>query len=188
MTSFTLIFLAFSLASDAFAVAIATGISEKKITLKNALKMSFWFWFFQAFMPIIWFFLAELFSEQISSYDHWIAFILLTCIGINLILSGWKASDTKQIESKNTFGWKTLFLLSLATSIDALAVWISLTASVSSIWTPALFIGVITFLLSFLGIEFGKKWGERIGNRAEIVGGCILIIIACNILREHMLL
>lgn len=187
MNLITILLLAISLAADAFAVSVATGISEKKVSFKNAIKMSFGFWFFQALMPIIWFFLAGFFSEIIRDYDHWIAFILLTYIGGNMASSGWKGSDMNIQSSKNTFGWKSVFILSVATSIDALAVGVSLTASISNIWIPALFIGVITFFLSFLGIEFGKKWGTKIGNRAEIIGGCILILIGCNILREHLI-
>lgn len=182
----TLFFLALSLSADAFAVALGAGISQKSIKMMQALKMAFSFWFFQALMPIIGFFLASIFSKYITSYDHWIAFILLGYIGWNMIYEWWKWED-EVITEKNIFGLKSLITLGIATSIDALAVGVSLTASTKDIFFPALMIGVITFFISYLGVEFGKKWGKHVGSRSEIIGGLILIGIGTKILIEHLI-
>ncbi len=187
MSFITLLFLALSLSADAFAVAVATGISQKSIKISEAIKMAFSFWFFQALMPIIGFFLASIFSEYITSYDHWIAFFLLWYIGWNMIYEWWKWND-ETIEEKNVFGLKSLITLGIATSIDALAVGVSLTASTQDILFPALMIGLVTFLFSYLGVEFGKKWGNHVGSRSEIIGGLILIGIGTKILIEHLII
>lgn len=184
MNILTLLLLSTSLAADAFAVSVATGISEKKISLKNALKMSFSFGFFQAMMPILGFFLAGIFFVYIQNFTHWIAFFLLVYIGGNMIREGLN-TDASEEKNKNTFSLRSILLLSIATSIDALAVGVSLRATTPDIWSPAIMIGMVTFFLSFLGIEFGKKWGTKIGKRAEIIGGSILILIGFKMLLDH---
>ncbi len=185
MSSITILFIALSLAADAFAVSVVAGISEKKIHIQNALKMAWIFGFFQAIMPVIGFTFASFFSSSIEHYDHWIAFILLSYIGANMSYEWWKWWGEEKI-IENRFGYKSLIMLGIATSIDALAVGISLTATTDSIVIPAIIIGIVTFLLSFLGIEFWKKWWEKIGKYAEIIGGFILVTIGIKILIEHI--
>lgn len=186
MSFITVLLLALSLSADAFAVAVGTGISNKKITTKEATSMAFSFGFFQALMPIIWFYLASLFASIITSYDHWIAFLLLGGIGINMIIEGWNWEDEELGEKKNVFALKSLITLGVATSIDALAVGVSLTAATDNIWYPALMIGMITFVTSYIGLGFGKKFWHHIGSRSEIIGGLILVGIGINILIEHI--
>lgn len=185
MSFITVLLLAISLSADAFAVAVGTGISQKNIRIKQALLMAFSFWFFQALMPIIWFYLASLFASLITDYDHWIAFVLLGYIGVNMIYEGWKWGGNEE-EKKDVFSLKSLIILGVATSIDALAVGISLTASTENIFYPALVIGIITFVASYIGLGFGKKFWHHIGSRSEIIGGLILIGIGTNILIEHI--
>ncbi|MFZ4461714.1 MAG: manganese efflux pump MntP family protein [Patescibacteria group bacterium] len=177
--------LALSLAADAFAVAVGTGISQKKIQLKQALLMAGTFGFFQALMPVIGFVLASFFAKYITAYDHWIAFILLGYIGGNMIYAGWKGEE-EDLPTKNVFTLKSLITLGIATSIDALAVGVSLTASTQDIWTPAITIGIVTFICSFIGVEFGKRFSAHIGSRAEIIGGCVLVSIGIKILCDHL--
>jgi putative Mn2+ efflux pump MntP len=178
--------LSVSLAADAFAVAVGAGISQKKILLKQALAMALCFGIFQAAMPIIGYTLASLFSDIIVNYDHWIAFILLGYIGWNMIYEWWKWDDEEK-DAKNIFGLRSLCILWLATSIDALAVGVSLTATEKSIWPSAIMIGIVTFVLSFIGVEFGKRFGMHIGKKAEIIWWIILMGIGSNILYEHIM-
>ncbi len=185
MNFFEISLLALSLSADAFAVAVGTGVTRQRILLWQALAMAVCFWFFQAFMPIIGFSLASAFSTLIQSYDHWIAFLLLGYLGINMSYAGWKWDDDTE-DKRDVFSFWTLITLAVATSIDALAVGVSLVATEKSIIFPACIIGLITFILSFVGVEFGKKFGSHIGSRAEIVGGLILIGIGTKILIEHL--
>lgn len=185
MNFFQLILLSFSLSADAFAVAVGTGVSRKTILFRQALLMALCFGMFQAIMPIIGYSLASLFSQIITAYDHWIAFLLLGYLGGNMMYAGWKCSDDEE-EKRDIFSLGSLITLGIATSIDALAVGVSLVATEKSIFFPAFIIGIITFVLSFIGVAFGKKFGKHIGSRAEILGGCILIGIGTKILIEHL--
>lgn len=186
MSLLTIFLLALSLSADAFAVAIATGISQQPVRTKQALSMAFSFGFFQAIMPIMGFLLASLFAKQIMSYDHWIAFILLAYIGGNMIYAGWQWAD-KGIITKDVFLFRSLVTLGIATSIDALAVGVSLTGNTTDIYLPALIIGVMTFIISYIGLEFGKRWGFYIGSRSEMIWGLILIGIGTHIFIEHLI-
>ncbi len=185
MNFLQLILLSFSLSADAFAVAVGTGVSRKHILLRQALAMALCFGVFQAIMPIFGYTLASIFATVISAYDHWIAFLLLGYLGGNMIYAGWKCDDDEE-ETREVFSFWTLITLGIATSIDALAVGVSLVATEKSILFPAIIIGIITFLCSFIGVEFGKKFGKHIGSRAEILGGIILIGIGIKILVEHL--
>ncbi len=187
MSFVTILLLALSLSADAFAVAIGTGITQDKVHKKQAISMAMTFGVFQAMMPIIGFYLASLFSSVMNSYDHWIAFILLGYIGSNMIYDGWKRWDKDNI-GKNIFSIRSLLILGIATSIDALAVWISLTASTSDILFPASIIGIVTFIMTYLGVNFGKKFAKHMGSRAEIIGWLILIGIGIKILIEHLMI
>ena len=186
MWFFTIILLALSLSADAFAVSLTAGVSEKQINSKQAIKMALSFWIFQAIMPIFWFLLASLFSSELLSYNYWIAFILLSYIWINMIKEGfvwWDESNKKW----NIFALKSLITLWIATSIDALAVWVSLTATTQNIYIPALFIWIITFIVSYIWVEFWKKFSNTIWSKSEILGWLILIWIWINILINHFM-
>ena len=186
MSFVTLFLLSLSLSADAFAVAVGTGISQEKIQKKQAIFMAITFWGFQALMPIIGFYLASLFAHSIGNFDHWIAFILLGYIGGNMIREWLKNWDKDNI-GKNIFSIRSLLVLGIATSIDALAVWISLIASTDSIFFPAILIGIVTFFMTYLGVNFGKKFAKHMWSRAEIIGWLVLIGIGTKILIEHLM-
>lgn len=168
MFNYQTLLVAIGLAADAFAVSVATGISEKRVPLKHALTMSLSFGIFQAGMPVAGYLLASVFHDIISAYAHWIAFVLLAFIGGKMIYEGFDSGEEER--EKNIFSFGSILMLSLATSLDALAVGISYAALGESITAPAIAIGIVTFVLSFLGIEFGKRFGAAIGSKAEIVG------------------
>jgi len=177
------ILIALGLAMDSFSVSITRGfINTKTRLLIEALKTGFFFGLFQAVMPIIGWLAGLSIIDFISGFDHWIAFGLLTFIGLRMIYES-ISKESKQVVYSSSL--KVLLILSIATSIDALAVGLSLSFLETSIVTPAIIIGVITFSLSFLGVFIGEKFGsyfEKIG----VLGGVILIIIAIRILVEHL--
>lgn len=143
-----------------------------------------WFGGFQALMPLIGFFLGTLFSAAIEVFDHWIAFGLLALIGINMLR---EAFSKEEDESNGDFGFKTMFVMAIATSIDALAVGVSMAlAGNVNIWIAITLIGVITFLTSALGVKIGNIFGDRFEKKAEIAGGVILILLGFKILLEHL--
>ena len=176
------ILIALGLAMDSFSVSITKGFTTKTRISIEALKTGFFFGLFQALMPIIGWLVGLSIMDLISGFDHWIAFGLLTFIGVRMIYES-ITKESKQIVSSNSF--KVLIMLSIATSIDALAVGLSLSFLGTSIFTPALIIGIITFSLSFLGVYLGKNFGnyfEKIG----VLGGIILIVIGLRIFIEHL--
>ena len=185
MNIVSIIFIAFGLAMDAFAVSVFSGITIKNLKIKNAFKIALFFGLFQAFMPIIGWLSGVSLKNYISGIDHWIAFTILFVIGIKMIYESFKIKpDDKKI---NPLAVYTLLILSVATSIDALAVGISFAFLKIAIITPVIVIGVITFLLSFIGVLIGDKGGHFFENRIEIAGGIILIGIGTKILLEHLL-
>jgi putative Mn2+ efflux pump MntP len=173
--------LSLSLAMDAFAVSISAGISGKRSNLKESVRIAFFFGLFQAVMPLIGFYLARSFYDIICSVDHWIAFFLLAFIGGKMILEAIKKGDTCEVFPER-ISTKRLLVLAVATSIDALAAGVSLSILCTDIFIPVTSIGIITFLLSFLGVYFGKKLGCKFGSRAEIIGGIVLILIGLKVL------
>ena len=184
-----LFLLAVGLSMDAFAVSICKGLAMKKATLKAEATCGLWFGGFQMLMPIIGFFLGSLFAEAIEAFDHWVAFGLLVIIGINMLKEALEKEDESDDnpEKDADLSVRTMFLMAVATSIDALAVGISL-AMVGSvnIWLAAAFIGICTFLLSALGVKIGNVFGSRFESKAEIAGGIILIALGVKILLEHL--
>ena len=184
-----LFLLAVGLSMDAFAVSICKGLAMKKATLKAEATCGLWFGGFQMLMPIIGFFLGSLFAEAIETFDHWVAFGLLVIIGINMLKEALEKEDESDDnpEKDADLSVKTMFLMAVATSIDALAVGISL-AMVGSvnIWLAAAFIGICTFLLSALGVKIGNVFGSRYEKKAEFTGGVILILLGVKILLEHL--
>lgn len=178
-----LFIIAVGLSMDAFAVSICKGLALKKVTLKNAFIVGIWFGGFQAGMPLIGYFLGTQFTDKIESVDHWIAFILLAIIGINMIR---EALSKDEEESTADLSVKTMFIMAVATSIDALAVGVTCAFFSVNIWATVGFIGAITFILSALGVKIGNIFGSIYKSKAEFAGGLILIIMGLKILLEHL--
>ena len=186
MKFINIIAIAVALAMDAFAVSIATGINLKKVSFRQMFRLSWHFGLFQAMMPVIGWRAGASIRNYIERYDHWIAFGLLSFVGIHMIKGAFEHDDHKGPPKDQTRGW-TLVLLSVATSIDALAVGFSISLLSVSIWTPALIIGIVAGMFSIAGLLMGERIGsaKRLSLYAEIVGGVVLIIIGLNILHEH---
>ena len=185
MTFIELLLIAIGLSMDSFSVSICKGLTTKKFSWRMALVCGLWFGLFQALMPIIGYFLGVQFQEMIEAYDHWIAFGLLFLIGANMIR---EAIWGKKEEGKDngSLGFKTMLLLAIATSIDALAVGVSFACIQVKIWSSVIIIGITTFLFSVLGVKIGNVFGSKYEKSAEIVGGIILILIGLKILLEHL--
>ena len=183
MNFLTLLSLAIALSMDAFSVSICKGLTTKKFSIKTAISCGLWFGFFQALMPVIGYFLGIQFESLITSIDHWIAFGLLFLIGANMIREAFGDEDDKN-SSKNDI--KTMFLLAIATSIDALAIGVTFAFLQVNIWTAILIIGVTTFIFSFVGVAIGNFFGSKYSKPASIIGGVILILIGTKILLEHL--
>lgn len=183
MNLYEIILISIGLAMDAFAVSICKGLSMKKINWKSTLIIAIYFGLFQAIMPVFGYLLGSSFSVIVQKLDHWIAFILLAIIGGNMI----KESKDDETEKRNDkVDFKTMILLAIATSIDALAVGITFAFFKVNIVVSITIIGIITFILSFIGVIIGNKFGDKFQNKAEFIGGMILIIIGLKILLEHL--
>ena len=181
-----LFFLAVGLSMDAFAVSVCKGLGMKKATLKASATCGIWFGGFQALMPLIGFFLGTMFADAIVAVDHWIAFGLLVLIGVNMLKEAFsKECDCE--EQNADMSVKTMFVMAVATSIDALAVGISLAmAGNVNIFLAVTLIGVITFILSAVGVKIGNIFGSRFEKPAQIAGGVILVLLGAKILLEHL--
>ena len=183
MTILELFILAVGLSMDAFAVAVCKGLAIGRIRWKHVLIVGLWFGGFQALMPLIGYLLGSSFAEYIAAVDHWIAMILLTLIGANMI----RESQDRDPEHVNpSLGVKTMFIMAVATSIDALAVGVTFAFLEVRILPAVSFIGVITFLLSALGVKIGSIFGTKYKSKAELLGGIILILLGIKILLEHL--
>ena len=185
MGFFELFLLAVGLSMDAFAVSICKGLSMTKATIKEGAVCGAWFGGFQALMPLIGFFLGTLFADAIVAFDHWVAFGLLAIIGINMLKEAFSKNEEETCCCDMSF--KTMLVMAIATSIDALAVGISLAmAGDVNIWVAILLIGVTTFTLSACGVKIGNVFGSRFEQKAQIAGGAILILLGLKILLEHL--
>ena len=182
MQLWELFVLAVGLSMDAFAVSVCKGLSVGRVRPAHALTCGAWFGGFQALMPLIGWLLGVRLQELIVSIDHWIAFVLLGVIGVNMILESRHPAE----EQTPDFGVKTMLTMAVATSIDALAVGISFAFLQVDIVPAVLFIGVITFVLSSVGVWAGSAFGEKSRARAELAGGIILILMGTKILLEHL--
>ena len=178
-----LFLIAVGLSMDAFAVSVCKGLAMPKCTFKKAAIVGLWFGGFQALMPAIGYVLGAQFQETIASIDHWIAFVLLALIGGNMIH---EALDNDEEEADASLDVKTMFLLAVATSIDALAIGITFAFLKVNIIPAVCFIGIVTFIISFAGVKIGNVFGARYKNKAEIVGGVILILLGLKISLEHL--
>ncbi len=176
-----IIFISLSLATDAFAASICKGICLKKITLSNIFIIGLYFGLFQSVMPLIGYFISLTFKDLIINIDHWLAFILLFILGFNLLKEA-KNYD----EGDDKLDFCSMFFLAIATSIDALAIGITFAFLKVDIILPIVIIGLITFILSVIGVIIGHRFGNHFQTLAKVVGGIILIFIGFKILSEHL--
>lgn len=183
MSLLTLFITAVGLSMDAFAVSICKGLAMKKLDLKKALIIGLWFGGFQALMPTVGYLLGSQFEQYVTAIDHWIAFVLLALIGANMIK---EALSKEKDETSDSVDIKTMFLLAIATSIDALAVGITYAFLKVAIIPAVSFIGVTTFVLSIAGVKVGNIFGTKYKSKAELAGGIILILMGTKILLEHL--
>ncbi len=179
-----LLILATGLSMDAFAVSVCKGLAMKKLEFKNMAIVGLWFGGFQALMPTIGYFLGVQFKNQITAIDHWIAFVLLGIIGANMIKEACSKDDEEEV--KANLDVKTMFMLAIATSIDALAVGITFAFLSVNLVHAVTFIGITTFILSAVGVGIGNIFGTKYKAKAEITGGIILILLGIKILLEHL--
>ena len=177
-----LFLLAVGLSMDAFAVSICKGLALGRVSLRQMLVVGAWFGGFQALMPALGYFLGAQFQEYIVNVDHWIAFVLLGFIGVNMI----REALGDEEETDGDLGFKAMLMMAVATSIDALAVGITFAFLKVQIFFAVLFIGVITFTISSFGVKIGNIFGLKYKSKAEFVGGAILIAIGVKILLEHL--
>lgn len=176
---------AVGLSMDAFAVAISKGLSVKQVKIKHMTIVGLYFGIFQALMPLIGYFIGSKFASYITNFDHWIAFILLALIGINMIRESLSKNDDEA--PNDSFTFKAMIPMAIATSIDALAVGVSFALLPDvNIWYAVVFIGIITFALSFAGVKIGNIFGLKYKSKAELAGGIILILMGGKILIEHL--
>jgi len=176
--------LAVGVSMDAFAVSIGKGLSLKRVSWRHLLSVALWFGGFQALMPFLGYFLGVSFADLVEKVDHWIAFGLLVLIGGNMIREALQEEEQRQSDA--SFGFRTMLLLAVATSIDALAVGVSFAFLQVPVGSSVLIIGLTTALFSAVGLLIGKKVGVRFHKGAEILGGVILIVIGVKILVEHL--
>ena len=184
MDLLSLFLLAVGLSMDAFAVAICKGLALKKIKFSHALIVGLWFGGFQALMPLIGYFLGAQFRDAIAAYDHWIAFALLVLIGGNMIREA--LFEKEEPETDSALSFRSMLLLAIATSIDALAVGVTFAFLDVNIWTSVSLIGVTTCILSMIGVKVGSVFGAKYAKKAEFIGGMILILLGIKILLEHL--
>lgn len=183
MGAIEILLISIGLAMDAFAVSVCKGLAMKKMSWKKAIIIGLYFGIFQAVMPVIGYFLGTTFEKFITNVDHWVAFILLVGIGINMV----KEVFDKESENRNdNVDVKTMLVLSIATSIDALAIGITFACLKIHIVMPVITIGLITFIISVIGVKIGNRFGDKYEKKAEIMGGVILILLGIKILLEHL--
>lgn len=189
-----LILISVGLGMDAFAVSVCKGLSMSKMNWKKAIIIAIYFGGFQALMPVIGYFLGSSFEAIVTNIDHWIAFILLSFIGINMIRESLEKDDdivdlaetAVGEEEVNQLAFKDMVILAIATSIDALAVGVTFAFLQVDIIPAVSFIGIITFVLSAIGVKIGNVFGTKYKSKAEFAGGAILILIGLKILFEHL--
>ena len=184
MNFYSILLIAVALAMDALAVSIASGIILKKSKLKHAVRIAFFFGLFQLFMPLIGAFAGIFVKELISKFDHIVIFLILSAIGGKMVYESFKLKEEE--EKFDPTNLKTLIFLSIATSIDALAVGVSLSLLSGNIFLAVSIIGIVTFVLCFIGVMIGEFIGHFFEEKIEALGGLILIGIGIKILLEHI--
>lgn len=184
---FSAVLLGVGLSMDAFAVSVCKGLAVDRVKLSHMAAAGAWFGGFQMLMPLIGYFLGASFHSYIEKYDHWVAFALLVLIGINMMREALSKKEAEEENTNASFGFKTMFVMAVATSIDALAVGIALAMEPeTNIWLSVACIGVTTFLLSAAGVKIGSIFGSKFKRKAEVTGGVILILLGLKILLEHL--
>lgn len=184
MEFFTVVFIALALAMDAFAVSIASGAAYRQLHIKHTLRIAVFFGGFQAFMLLLGALAGLSFRDYIENYDHWVAFSILAIVGGKMIYESFKITEAEKVYSPSNI--LVLLMLSVATSIDALAVGITLSIVVTSIVVAVIVIGLVTFMLSYVGVFIGKRLGHFFENKIEAVGGLVLIGLGIKILIQHL--
>ncbi len=177
-----ILLIATGLCFDTFAVSVGCGVSNCKFKISNLFRFAGYLALFQGLMPLIGGFGGLLLKNYIEAYDHWVAFVLLFVVGLKMILEGIKGDD----EKRDYFNIRNILIISLATSIDALAIGISFGLLKINIWIASLIIGLVTFIVSIVGVLLGNKIGEKYAERSEIIGGIILILLGLKILNDHI--
>lgn len=177
-----LVIIAVGLSMDAFAVSIGKGLSLKQIKLRHVLSVGLWFGGFQALMPLIGYLLGATFTAVVSDFDHWIAFFLLGIIGFNMIRDSFSKEEEKHDDD---FSFRTMLMLAVATSIDALAVGVSFAFLSVDLWISVALIGLITFAFSAVGLKIGNIFGNKYKSKAEFTGGVVLVLMGVKILVEQ---
>ena len=185
MNTFEVLMIALALAMDAFAVSIAAGLTLEEVTRRHVFRIGFHFGLFQFLTPVLGYYAGLSFAEQVSGIDHWLAFGLLTVVGLKMLWESRRRDDPQAARQDPTRGL-TLVTLSVATSLDAAAVGLSLALSGSGIWFPAVVIGVVAGVLSAVGIGWGRRLGGRFEQWAEAAGGLVLSLIGSRILVVHL--
>jgi putative Mn2+ efflux pump MntP len=183
MDFITIVVIAVALAMDAFAVSVVSGAAYKQLQLKHTLRIAVFFGGFQAFMLLIGALAGLSLKEYIADYDHWVAFVILVVVGGKMIYESVKIKEAQK--NYNPSNILILLALSVATSIDALAIGITLSLVAASIVTAVVVIGLVTFLLSYFGVMLGRKFGHIFENKIEVAGGLVLIALGVKILLEH---
>lgn len=183
-----LLLTAIALSMDAFAVSVCKGLGMRRMRYDQALVISLYFGVFQALMPLIGWLLGTSFSRYIQAFDHWIAFVLLAFLGGKMLWDVFHEKEDEEQESAECrLDHRELFMLAIATSIDALAVGIAFACLDVNIWSSVSIIGVTTLVISFVGVWIGNRFGNRFQKKAEIAGGLVLILIGVKILAEHLI-
>ncbi|WP_455248922.1 manganese efflux pump MntP [Ruminococcus sp.] len=183
-----LLLTAIALSMDAFAVSVCKGLGMRRMRYDQALVISLYFGVFQALMPLIGWLLGTSFSRYIQAFDHWIAFVLLAFLGGKMLWDVFhEKEDGEQESAERRLDHRELFMLAIATSIDALAVGIAFACLEVNIWRSISIIGVTTLVISFAGVWIGNRFGNRFQKKAEIAGGLVLILIGVKILAEHLI-
>lgn len=185
MGIFSILILAIGLSMDAFAVSVCKGLALRKIGVRECAIVGLWFGGFQGLMPLLGYFLGIQFSSLIQEVDHYIAFVLLAVIGGNMLREALSSKDDEEKEDAS-LGWKTMLVMAIATSIDALAIGVTFAFLEVNIVYAVCLIGITTFLLSAAGVKIGNVFGVRYKSKAEIAGGVILILLGVKILVEHL--
>lgn len=186
MSFVEILLIGIGLSMDAFSVSVCKGLTTKRFSWKMALTCGLWFGLFQALMPLIGYFLCVQFEQYITAVDHWIAFGLLYLIGLDMVYEAIKKKKEQPQPNDSSLSFKTMLLLAIATSIDALAVGISFACIQVEIWTSVLVIGLTTFVFSIVGVKIGNMFGSKYEKSAGLLGGIILMLIGLKILLEHL--